>query len=713
VVGDPSRNPTANDYPSLEVPVRSRDLWRELDLTKDIAMDVYYDGQPQPIDGLEAIQDGEGATVTLVGRGGTDLESRDRRSIDYEPAHSVAETIINENTSYQANVDRPNTTVTDNQTVQTADTLSEWEDRRVNAQSTDPVEIADNDVSPLSIGDGEGLSLGKTAYVIEAENADNTDGNPLTVNDSDASDGQAVDLVDPGERLKADWDGIAYKLPEAEWRAAARWRPVDDADSDGSKDVPDFTYYVGSDKHGGAANDPTQVLGGYRWDLTNPPDDKLSDSDLSLPQFAVEIENNSENSTLRVDMLCIYDARYHDGATFDNAVDSNGYLASPTEYPVSATKDNYPSVQFRNAQTSQAAVGGRADLTVNDDTALEEIALSNDRGQTWTTSGADASSFETDFSDVGPSVRLRLTLSGTDATRSTATPTQGFERPEIDKYDLQADLEDLPLVVDWAPDASAMSNLQYIAETAADLIFEFRVDSAGTESIEMTVPGQRTSGRDDPISGFDVEETAAPVVERVVVQGSSRRVTAETITADIGNWVALDEAGIQLGRSVVTDPSTGNTYEEGTDYDIDPDQGRIRALSLGQLSDGTEYEVDYSYRPSGQDTISGAGSDPDTEVIDIPGLVSDRACEQAAHRILSQVDSPLQEATVTIPNDQTGWQIVDAVTFDSLPDGFENLEIREVTNTPAETVLRLGSRDSVGEVVGRIRRRVKDVSRRA
>jgi hypothetical protein len=204
-----------------------------------------------------------------------------------------------------------------------------------------------------------------------------------------------------------------------------------------------------------------------------------------------------------------------------------------------------------------------------------------------------------------------------------------------------------------------------------------------------------------------------PVVERVVVKGTSRRAEGESWTANFGTWVDLEEDDIQLGQTGVTDPSTGTTYTEGTDYLIDPGQGRVKALGSGQLTDGASYEIDYNFRPSGMDTVSGAGSNPETEVIDIPALVSDRACEQAAQRILSQVDAPLQEATVTIPNDQTGWQIVDAVTFDPLPDGFDNLEIREVTNTPAETVLQLESREAFGETVGRIRRQIKDVSRRA
>ena len=712
VVGGPSRNPKANDFPSLEIPVRDRDLWRELDLTKNVGMDVYYDGQPQPIDGLEAVQDGEGATVTLVGRGGTELESRDPRSIDYEPAHSVAETIIKENTSYQANVDRPNTTVDENVTVQSADTDNEFGDRRDNFAPTSPVEV-ENDLANNS--DGEGVRLAQTANIVEAETVDREDQDGETVvSDPEASDGTAIELDNSGEWLTQSW-GAEYYVPESDIRLAVRYRLPDDPDSDGQFEAPEIEYQWDGDDNqvvGGFDADGASTTDTYTWDIINVPDDMI-DGDQSFLYWQIECQSNPQNGTYRADVMCIFDARWHDGSQFDNFVDSNGYLSTPTEYPIGATKNNYPVVEFRNTQSSRATVGGRAELTPNDASAIEEIALSNDRGQTYATSGPGVTSFETDFSDVGPSLRLRVALSGTDATRTTATPTQGFERGELDAYTLKADLEDLPLVVDWAPDDSAMSNLQYIAETVADFIFEYRVDSAGTESVEMTVPGQRTADRDDPISGFDVKETSTPVVERVVVKGTSRRVEGESWTANIGAWVGLDEDDILLGRSSVTDPSTDNTFSEGTDYRIDPEQGRVKALDAGQLTDGTSYEIDYSHTPSGQDTVSGAGSDPETEVVRVPALVSDRACEQAAQRILSQVDSPLQEATVTIPNDQTGWNIADAVTFDPLPAGFDDLEIREVTNTPEQTVLRLGSRDRIGGTVERISRQVKDVSRRA
>ena len=706
VVGDPSRNPKANDFPSLEIPVRSRDLWRNLDLTKDIPMSVYYDGQPQPIDGLETVQDGEGAAVTLVGRGGAELETRDTRSVNFEAAHTVAETIITDVTSYVANVDRPNTTQQTNEPLRSADTETEWSDQRAKSPDTSPINVG----SGLAIGDGEGMTIAQTARVRESNAISDKRVSALVGSDTNASDDDAVDLEASGDYVELDWP-LDYTVPSEDIRVAVRFRAPDDPDSDGNFETPDVDYLFNGDQVGGFADGADLTSDGYQWDVTDP-NDTTSVADQTSPTFRVEVNGNSSGGTFRVDLISMYDARYHDGSAFDNSVDADDYLSSPALFPIGATKSNFPQVEFENAQSPDAVTGGRAELTIDDTSGIEEIALSNDRGESFNTSGSDTDAFETDFGDVGPSVRMRLTLAGLDTTRSTATPTRGFEPPELDAYDLLADLEDLPLVVDQQFDGDAIDNLRTIAEDLADFIFEFRVARDGTESVEMTVPGQRTTDREDPIASFSVSETDVPRVERVVVKGSSRRVEGEGFTANVGSFVALAESDLQLGRTVVRDPATGETFAEGSDFEVDPGDGRLRALSQGDLVDGETYEADYSYRPSATVTVDSPSATPSTEIINLPGLSSERACEQTAKRILEQVDAPIQEATVTIPSDRTGWEVVSALSPSQLPAGFDELEVNDVETTPGETVLRLASRERVGKVVSRLQSRLESTSRR-
>ncbi len=57
------------------------------------------------------------------------------------------------------------------------------------------------------------------------------------------------------------------------------------------------------------------------------------------------------------------------------------------------------------------------------------------------------------------------------------------------------------------------------------------------------------------------------------------------------------------GSIVVTDATGVVTYVEGTDYTVDYDIGRIRALSTGDITEGESLRVDYSYQASSYPTI--------------------------------------------------------------------------------------------------------------
>jgi hypothetical protein len=54
---------------------------------------------------------------------------------------------------------------------------------------------------------------------------------------------------------------------------------------------------------------------------------------------------------------------------------------------------------------------------------------------------------------------------------------------------------------------------------------------------------------------------------------------------------------------------------------------------------------------------------------------------------------------------------VETIDLDALP-GDDNLEIRSIEQSPTGTVLRLETRDSIGDVVDEIRTRLETVSSR-
>lgn len=81
-------------------------------------------------------------------------------------------------------------------------------------------------------------------------------------------------------------------------------------------------------------------------------------------------------------------------------------------------------------------------------------------------------------------------------------------------------------------------------------------------------------------------------------------ITDDDIVTDQDAWVALTYKRIVPGTVVVTSKPAGTTYEEGTDYIIDYELGKIKTLSTGTpIVDGANVLVDYTYRAirSGED----------------------------------------------------------------------------------------------------------------
>jgi len=65
-----------------------------------------------------------------------------------------------------------------------------------------------------------------------------------------------------------------------------------------------------------------------------------------------------------------------------------------------------------------------------------------------------------------------------------------------------------------------------------------------------------------------------------------------------------------------------------------------------------------------------------------------------------------------VPTAQAGRSLVDDLLLEDVPTQGNHLEVREIEQTPMEVVLRLGSRQSVGEVINDIQSRLSSVSER-
>jgi len=673
VVGSPEINPGANALPKVSIPVRKRDRWLD-ERYEGAPMQVWKDGQRQPIDQFEEPVESEG-TFALNGRGGVELDARLKKEVEQKEAHLVIEDIIQNNTSYTANVDEPDARTEDNVVFQNPDTQSEW-----------AAVVSIPDTTPATITSGT-LELEQTSFFAEGEDI-TSDG--TTVSESAASAGSAQSLAVGDALLSATTE---YVIPASNAQVAVRYR-VPSGDTS-----PNFDLEIDGESVLSASAGALPSGDPFDW-LTTAGG--LS-SDLPAGSHSAGINLGTNGDDIIIDAVVLFDDRF--SYTFGNSVDSNGYLSGPEPHP------GRVEVQIADAATAFQFTGARLDASYDDVSNQQRVGVSNDQGSTWTYAN-NSEVVETDYNSGAPEIRGKLALSRY-GTRSTASPTSGINGQTVDLYELAGDIDETPLLINQDYDDTLINVLQDIADYG-DFIFEYRLEG-GTPSIELSKPGQRTTSSTPSPTSYQYSKTVEQQAKRVVVKGGRQRQREEEFTADHGTAVTLEHGNIDRGTEAVYDLSSGKLYEEGEDYRLSPgiesNAGSITTLSGGSMSDGTTYGIDYNFHDQGIATSDSAGSDPDTLVRSIPGITTKRACEQAATILLRQLEEPLEEAEVTLPTSEVGFNIVDSQEFAALPTDTA-WEIREITTKPGQTQFRLGTRQSINEIVGRIQRRLSAASKR-
>ena len=67
--------------------------------------------------------------------------------------------------------------------------------------------------------------------------------------------------------------------------------------------------------------------------------------------------------------------------------------------------------------------------------------------------------------------------------------------------------------------------------------------------------------------------------------------------AKLDKFISLEHKNINESSFALKDKDGSREYIQGTDYELDPAFGRVKALSSGNLTDGETYNVQYSYFP--------------------------------------------------------------------------------------------------------------------
>lgn len=448
-------------------------------------------------------------------------------------------------------------TVAEDELVQSASTTSGFE-TETDIAETDPFVV-----------EGGALKRGQSAYFFEAEDASGGGG---TVSDAAASAGGSESVFETFHDIAVTAD-LDYTIPESAVGVAFRKRNPEDPDDDGIFEGATGEVVVDGTSFGtafGSSNVDT-----YSWSQET----SYNGGDIS---GSVDIEINVTNAapsgaSTFFDAIVLYDTRF--SYTFDNSVDSDGYLSGPALYPSPET------ATFQVTETGFNIGRLEAALTITDTSGGQAIELSNDGGGSFTTAGTNTSTAAVDFSSAGRRAQARVTLDGF-GTRSTASPTEGFNGQAVSAFQLRADLDDLTVIDELSLRGNHFDNLQKLHEYG-DFVYVIEHDAYDTPS-DLTVRSFSRGDETRPApAAFDEPAAKQPEVaaeayfNSVLVRGRERsdgtrpeaEVTDDDAVAADGRKISpgvlrdlsiSTDAGAQFRANALLAKSLGNNDLVGT-----------------------------------------------------------------------------------------------------------------------------------------------------
>jgi len=685
---DPQRKPKANGYPTIEIPVRRSEKW--MDSTFDEApMRVWEDGKRQPIDALDTVEL-SGKKAVLHGRGGDELKQPVQAEYSQKPAHEAAQQLIQDNTSYTANVDTPATTREDGVHTISASTNEDWQNL-----------FSFSETEPFGIY-GDFISIEPTCVPLDAIDGNVGQFGPTVVNDSKYSGGQALHFSSSGDAVVFDFV-FHYDIP-AEYVGIKVRDEINGAGDISYKwQKVEFQNNTGTSK-GLAWQDIAQDS---FYEPNHTYENQIGTDITAEEHHFLRIEANGASDYL-LDSIAVYDTRWN--YTWPATPSSGGYLPGPERYPDKAvfTSDEVPQ--------PRTIVGTEVDATFNSTETVSggslRVGWSHTQGEFYRVGQqGDTTASDHSLTNPGPSYKLYTAISrrGDDPSRQSI-PTKGYNTHELHSFDIYADFSDLPLAVNTQLNSSLLNALKQLANIG-NSVFEYARDpNDGSQSIEWAQMGQRESGVTLSPSDYSLTKDTSQVIQSASVYGSS--VSHRTsFQANVGTAVALPNTKIQESSVTVQNPRTGERFLVNDDYTMSYAAGTITATSDGSLVDGKRYEVEYQYQTYAEYTLDGVTNPTTLPPRDIPGLTSNSACSQAVRTLVNKAKDPRFDATINLPNDKLGWSLVESLDVNGLPTNGQTLHLREITHGPSQTQLTLGIGQSVSDIVQDISDRVSNVSR--
>jgi hypothetical protein len=193
---------------------------------------------------------------------------------------------------------------------------------------------------------------------------------------------------------------------------------------------------------------------------------------------------------------------------------------------------------------------------------------------------------------------------------------------------------------------------------------------------------------------------------------SIRRLPVETT---VDEWVTLPlgDGRIVEGSETVYDALTDDEepLTRGNDYEIRKVvvDGPPEIKLLTSIS---EPRVDCDYKPRGEHERANLPENPKEIVEDAPELTSKQMADLAAFQAVEgSYSQAVIDATVTLPPDEIGFEVLDALNVAGLP-GDEPYQVQDIDVDAKRIRVRLGAGQTAGEAVQEIRDKTGRVSER-
>lgn len=120
-----------------------------------------------------------------------------------------------------------------------------------------------------------------------------------------------------------------------------------------------------------------------------------------------------------------------------------------------------------------------------------------------------------------------------------------------------------------------------------------------------------------------------PLVDTVNSETGTQAVTNESVTAEVGTYVDLENNDL-VSSSVTVYNSTDAEMTEGTDYEVAYDNGSVKALSGGSITDGNTITVSYDYEATSDMVATIAGLIPLLILVSVLAFVAAAVRDEVA-----------------------------------------------------------------------------------